>query len=166
MCGWKRLPFALRAAHEDVAEELHLDLLEAVAAATLAAAAAGVEGERARGQSLRHRFRRRGEEFADAIEDAEIERRRRARRARERRLIDHHHLVDAMRAGDRFARARFLLGRLRPCAEADSDRARRGRACFSGTGDAGDAGEDAERNVDVDVSQIVLARAGDRDRRG
>ena len=49
--------FAFRATDIEIAQELHLDFLETGAAATFATAAAGVEGERARGQSLRHRFR-------------------------------------------------------------------------------------------------------------
>ena len=69
----KALPFALGAADEEIAQELHLDLLEAGAATTLAAAAAGVEGERARGQALRHRFRQRGEKLAHSIVEAEVE---------------------------------------------------------------------------------------------
>ena len=50
------LAFALGATHEEIAEKLHLDLLEAGAATALAPTAAGVEGERARGKSLRHRL--------------------------------------------------------------------------------------------------------------
>ena len=42
-CGLVASPLTLRAADEDVAEELHLDLLEAVAPTALAAAGAGVE---------------------------------------------------------------------------------------------------------------------------
>ena len=36
---------------------------------------------------------------------------------------------------------------------------------FPGTGNAGDAGENAERNFDIDVLEIVLGRAGDLDNR-
>ena len=71
-CAAGSVPFAFRAADEDVAEELHLDLLEAIAAATLAAAVAGVEGEGTRGEPLRPASGR-GEELADVIEDAEIQ---------------------------------------------------------------------------------------------
>ena len=113
-------PFAFRAAHIEIAQELHLDLLETGAAAALATAAAGVEGERARGQALRHRFGQRREELAHPIVNAEIKNRRRARGAGERRLIDHHDLADAVRAGHALAGARFLA---RPC---------RGRAGDSG----------------------------------
>ena len=112
----KAAAFAFGATHVEIAQELHLDLLEAGAATAFATAAAGVEGEGARGQSLRHRFRLRGEKLAHAIVESEVENRRRARRAREQRLIDHHDVADAMRAGDRFARAGFLLGSLAPLA--------------------------------------------------
>ena len=70
-----------------------------------------------------------------------------------------------MRAGDRFAGARLLLGRLAfglqqiPIKDVVDERR------FAGTGNAGDAGENAERDFDIDVLQIVFARAGDLDRR-
>ena len=35
---------------------------------------------------------------------------------------------------------------------------------FAGAGDAGDAVENAERDLDVEILQIVFARAGDSDR--
>ena len=78
----KTAAFAFGAAHEDIAEKLHLDLLKAHAAAALAAARAGVEGERARRESLCDGFGRFGEKFADAVVDAEVKRGRGARRAR------------------------------------------------------------------------------------
>ena len=57
----KSLPFALGAADVEIAQELHLNLFETGPGATLATTAAGVERERARGQTLRHRFRLGGE---------------------------------------------------------------------------------------------------------
>src|SRR5205085_2923112 len=108
----KTAAFAFGAANVKIAQELHLDLFKPGAAAAFAAAAAGVERERARRESLRHRFRLRGEKLAHAIVKAEIKNRGRARRAGEQRLIDHHDIADAMRAGDRLARARLLLARL------------------------------------------------------
>ena len=56
-------PFALRATHVEIAQELHLDLLETGAAAPFATTAAGVERERARGQALRHRVGQSREEL-------------------------------------------------------------------------------------------------------
>ena len=101
--------FAFRAAHIKVAQELHLDLLVAGARATFATAVAGVKGKRAGGQSLRQGCWLRGKQFAQSIEQTEIENRRRSRCARQRRLVNHYHLPDAMRSGDRFARARLLI---------------------------------------------------------
>ena len=108
--------FAFGAADVEIAQELHLDLFEAGAAAALATAAPGIERERARGQALRHRFRLRGKKFAHAIVETEIKDRGRSRRAREGRLIHHHDIADPMRARDRFACARLLIGRLFLCA--------------------------------------------------
>ena len=114
--------FALRATDVEIAQELHLDFLETSSAATFATAAPGVERERARGQTLRHRLGQSGEEFAHPIINAEIKNRRRARRARKRRLIDHHDLADPVRAGHTFAGARFFAARYRG-READFDKA-------------------------------------------
>ena len=158
--------FAFGAAHVEIAQELHLDFLETGAATTFAAAAAGIEGERARGQSLRHRFRLRGEKFAHAIVEAEIKNRRRARRARERRLIDHHDVADAMRAGHALACARFLVARFAARAQQIPIKNVVNQRRFAGTGNAGHAGENAEWNFDIDFLEIVFARAGDLDRRG
>ena len=161
----KTAAFAFRAAHIEIAQELHLDLFETGAGAALATAAAGVERERARGQSLRHRFRLRGEKFADAIVKTEIKNRRGTRRARERRLIDHHDVANAMRARDRFARAGFLIGRFAFGAQKIPIKHVVNERRFTGTGNAGHARENAERKIDIDVLQVVFARAGDLDRR-
>ena len=73
--GLEALAVTLRAADKDVAEELHLDFLEAVAGAAVAAALAGIEGKRAGGEAGLGRLGRLGEEFADGIECAEVNRR-------------------------------------------------------------------------------------------
>ena len=36
---------------------------------------------------------------------------------------------------------------------------------FAGAGNAGHAGENAERKIDIDILEVVFARAGDLDRR-
>src|SRR5438874_4221520 len=79
--------FTFRAAHIKIAQELHLDLFEPRARTALAAAAAGIERERARGQTLRHRFRLCGEKFADAIVKSEIKNRRSLGRRAQRRFF-------------------------------------------------------------------------------
>ena len=162
----KAAALAFGATDEKIAQELHLDLLKACATAAFAAAAARVKREGARGQSLRHRFRLRGEKLPNTIVESKIENRRRARGARQHRLIDHHDVADAMRARHRLARARFLLGGrafgLKQVSIQDFVDERR----LSGSGNAGDAVENAQRNLDVEILEIMLPRAGYSDRSG
>jgi hypothetical protein len=66
--GLVALTFALGAGDEEVAEELHLDLLEAIAHATLAAAIATVEAEEAWGEACGFRLWSLGKKGADGIE--------------------------------------------------------------------------------------------------
>ncbi len=63
---------AVRAAQIHVGQELHLHVLEAVAAAGRAAAVAGVEAERARRVAALLRQRLLGEELADGVERADV----------------------------------------------------------------------------------------------
>ena len=77
------LPFALGAGHIQVAEELHLDLLEAIAPAALAAAFTAVEAEEAGRYALRLRIIRLRKERTNVIERTHKHRRRAARCARE-----------------------------------------------------------------------------------
>ena len=157
---------ALRAADEDVAEKLHLDLLEAHPAAALATTHAGVEGKGARGEPVRHGVRRAGEKFADVVEDAEIDRRRGARRARERRLVDHHHLLDLVRAEELLQRAGGFLRREVFGREQISVKHVMHERALARARDAGDARQHAERKLHVDVVQVVLARTFHRDEAG
>src|SRR5205085_11781922 len=76
-------PFALRATHIKIAQELHFDLLEAGPATALAAAAAGIERKRARRQPLRHCLGLRREHFPNAIIEPQVKDRCRARGAGE-----------------------------------------------------------------------------------
>ena len=99
---------AVGAAQVDVGEELHLDVLEAVAAAGRAAAGAGVEAEGARRVAALLRERLGGEERADAVEGADVAGGVRARRLADRRLVDEHHLADPLVAAQRRVPARGL----------------------------------------------------------
>src|SRR5262245_55548951 len=104
-------PFALRATHIEIAQELHLDLLETGAATPFATDAAGIEGESARGQALRHRVGQSREALPHPVINAEVKNRRRTWSAGKRRLINHHDLTDAVRPGYALAGARFLATR-------------------------------------------------------
>src|SRR5437660_4674360 len=70
-----------------------------------------------------------------------------------------------MRAGHAFAGTRLLVERLAFGAQKISIKHVVNERRFAGTRDAGDTGEDADWKMDIDILQIVLARAGDLDRR-
>ena len=88
------------ARHPDVGEEIHLQPIGAVALARLAAAARLVEAEAARLVAANLRLGQLGEQSADLVEDLDVRRRVRARRAADRRLVDVDDLVDVLRAVD------------------------------------------------------------------
>ena len=89
---------AIGAADEYVAEELHFDLLEPGAAAALALALAGVEAEGAGVEPALLGRLRLGEESADVVERADIDRRVGARRLAENGLVHQHHAAEVLSA--------------------------------------------------------------------
>jgi hypothetical protein len=78
-------------------------------------------------------------------------------------LIDHHHFIDAMPAGDGFARANFLAVLLTLSHEQIPVEHIVNQGGLAGTRDAGNAGEDSEWQRNVNVLQIVFARSGNLD---
>ncbi len=152
------LAVAVRAAQVHVGEELHLDVLEAVAAAGRAAAVARVEAEGAGRVLARLRLGRAREQVADGVERADIARRVGARGLADRRLVHHHHLADGVPA----AQAAVPAGRFGGLALGLEQRRvehvlhQRGLAR---AGDARDADQTLERDRDVEVLQVVLRRA-------
>ncbi len=85
------LAVAVGAAQVDVAEELHLDVLEARAAAGGAAPVAAVEAEFGRGVAALARQRRVGKQLADGVPGADVADRVGARGLADGRLVDEHH---------------------------------------------------------------------------
>ena len=90
----------LRAGHENVREKLHLHLLEATALAGFAAPAGRIEGERAGTQTVRLGLWSGSKQPPDMIVGFDIGHRVGARRAPNRRLIDHHHRVNQVSSLD------------------------------------------------------------------
>lgn len=84
---------------EDVAQELHLDLLEAGAAAALALASRRVETERAGRQAALSGGVGLGEHLADVVECADVDGRIRPRGLAERRLVDEQNAPQMPGAG-------------------------------------------------------------------
>ena len=146
------------ARHVDVGQEVHLDLEHAVALAGFAAAALDVEREAAGAVAARARFGHAGEQFADRRQQPGIGRRVGARCAADRRLVDVDHLVEVVEAGDFAVRGRLrrrsveMAGRRRVQRVVDQRRLAR-------AGNAGDAGQQADRQIERDVLQVVAARA-------
>src|SRR4029079_3124389 len=147
----------------DVGQKVHLDLDDAVPLAGLAAAALDVKGEAPRLVAARLALGQACEPFADRREGAGIGRRVRTRRAADRRLVDVDDLVDVLEPLDAVVRG----GRKRGAVELACDRAvervdeqRR----LAAAGDAGDAGEEAERDLGGDVLEVVAARIDDLER--
>ena len=152
---------ALGAGHVEIAEELHLDLLEAVAPAAFAAAVAAVEAEEPGRDALRLCVLGFGEELADRIERADIHRGRAARRARERALVHHHHRADLVAAFDGLHAAGFVFDAFAPLAQEIPEEHIVNERALAAAAHARDAAEHAERDVHVEVFQIVLPRADD-----
>ena len=156
------LAVALLARDVDVRQEVHLDLDLAVAAADLAAAALDVEGEAAGLVAAGAGLLGLGVEVADDVEEADVGRRVRPRRAADRRLVDVDDLVQVLEALDALVGARAhprAVQLVRDGLVEDLvDQRRLARA-----GHARDRGERAERHLDGHVLEVVLARADDLD---
>ena len=149
---------ALRAGDVDVGEELHLDLLEALAGARLAAPAGDVEGERRRRVAAQARRLGRREAGPDQVEGAQVGDRIRPRRRADGRLVDEHDVGDALGAADLAARTRDadrLPAALLEAAVEDLLDQRR----LAGARNAGHRDEAAERDVDIEVLEVVGRRA-------
>src|SRR5687768_12225713 len=157
------LSLAHLARHVDVGEEVHLDLDEAVALARLTAPAFDVEGEAPGAVAADLRLGELGEQLADRREEPRVRRGVRARRAPDRTLVDVDDLVDVLESRDPVVQPRddarpVEVARERLVKDVLDER-RLPRA-----GDARDGDEQAERDLDVDVAQVVLARVVDPDR--
>src|SRR5207248_10075298 len=97
------------AGHFYLRQEAHLDLLDSLAFAGLAAPALGVERKAAGAPAAHSRFVRLGEQAPDRVPEADIGGRARARRLADRRLIDFEHAAEGFRPVDRAA-ARWRRG--------------------------------------------------------
>src|SRR5690554_2926068 len=144
----------------DVGEEVHLDLDRAVALARLAAAALDVEREAAGLVAALARLGRPGEEVADLGEDAGVGGWVRSWGAADRALVDLDDLVDVLDAGDASVGARRGLRPVEGLGQRRAEYRVHERRLARARG-AGHAGERAERDRDVDVLEVVLARALD-----
>src|SRR5205823_4704291 len=150
------------AGHVNVGEKMHLDLGDAVALAGLAAPPLDVEREAPGVVAAAARFRHAGEELADRSEKPGVGRRVRARRAADRALVDAHHLVELLQPRDRFVGRRLGDATVKVPRDRGVQRVVNERG-LPRTRYAGDAYQQPERQREIDVLQVVAARAADGD---
>src|SRR2546427_11065831 len=90
---------AIGAADENIAEKLHLDLLETGAVTTFALPLGGIEAERAGVEAALFGRVGLGKQFANVIERADVNRSVGARRLAERRLVHQHGAAEVLPTG-------------------------------------------------------------------
>src|SRR5690606_30659761 len=146
----------------DVGQEVHLDLDHAVARAGLAATAADVEREPPGLPAAGARVGQLGEDRADLVEALGVGARVRARRAADRALVDGDDLVERLEPGDRSMVADPIAGAVELAGQGRQQDAVDQRA-LAGPADPGDRDQDPEREPNVDVGEVLLARAADPD---
>lgn len=146
------------ARHVDVRQEVHLHLDDAIPLARLAAAPLHVEGEAARLIAARARLLGAGEQLADRGEQAGVGGRVGARGTADGALVDVHHLVQVLQPLDAAIGGRGRLGRLVQLTVGDAKQGVVDQGRLAGAGDPGDAGHHPDRQVQVDVAQVVAAR--------
>src|SRR6266550_999042 len=150
------------ALHVNVGQEVHFDAALTFALTSLAASAGDVEGEASRLVSPLARFGQHGVEVANRRENAGIGCGIGARSAADGRLVDSNDLVDQLRSGDGLVGAGFLAGTIElPGQRAVQDVIDQGR--FAGAGNTGHNRHHAERKNNVEILEVVLARAQDGD---
>ena len=152
------LAVAIGAAQVDVAEELHLHMLEPRATAGGAAPVAAVEAELGRGIAALARQRRIGKQLAQRVPRADITHRVGACGLADRRLVDKHHIGQQLGTEQAVVPARRLGG----AAEMAHQRRRQHilhQRGFAGATDPSDADQTLQRNLDRHILQIMFTHA-------
>ena len=149
------------AAHVNVGQEVHFDGLHARTAALLAAAALDVERETSCFETANLCVGRRFEQFPDIAEHVGIGRRIAARRTADRRLVDHHQLVDICDSFDRIVFERLIIGMVQVTVKRRAQR-RIDQRRLAATAYTRHTDHHPEREIDRNVLQVVAARTANR----
>ena len=148
-------PVAVGAAQVDVAQELHLHMLETASAAGGAAPGSRVEAEGARGVAALHRQGLGGEELANGVEGADVAGRVGAGGAADGRLVDQHHLGDLLVPQDGAVAAGWVgRGSLELAQGVVADLLRQGR--LARAAHPGDDGQPTQGNGHVNPLEVVF----------
>src|SRR5208337_4075439 len=140
-----------------VREKIHFDAAEAFSLAGFATPAFHVEAEAPGAVTALAGFREHGKELANGGEDAGVGGGIRARRAANGRLIDLDDFVDVLDSKKHTVRAGRLHGAIELLRQDAVENVVDQRG-FSGPGDAGDNGEQAQRKGDIEILQVVGVR--------
>ena len=147
--------FAHRAGDPDVGQKVHLQPRAAVAFAGLAAAAGDIEAEPARLVPPPLGLRHLGEQVADLVEDLDVRARIGPWRAADRRLVDRDHLVQQRQAFDGLVSTRLALAPIEVSPQGfDQDVV--DQRTLARARDASNTDEQAQRDLGVDVLQVVV----------
>ena len=162
--GFAVVAFAVAdvAGDEDVRQEVHFDFDDAVALAGFAPSAFDVKGEPPRRVAARACFLGAGEEFTDGGEDAGVGGRVGARCAADGRLVDVDDFVEVIQSFDAFVGGGVVAGAVDVFGGGFGQGFVNQRG-FAAAGDAGDAGEEADGDVQGEVFQVVAAGADEVD---
>ena len=154
------LSFAFGAGEVEVGEELHFDFFEAVAETAFAATSAGVEGEEARLEAGGFGIGGEGEELSDGFEGSEVDGGGRLGGFGEGSLVDELDGVDAafgeLEAMDG---GRFFGGLLAEFFAEIEVESVVGEGGLSAARNSGEAGEEVEREGEIEVAEIVFINA-------
>ena len=148
------------AGHVDVGQEVHLHALHPVALAGLAPPALHVEAEAARGVAVHPRLGQEGEEVADQVEELGVGRGVAAGGPADGTLVDVDDLVDPVKTLDPGVFPRHQLGAVEVTREGAVKDVAHQRG-LPRSRHPGHGGEDTKGDLDVQVAEVVLARADD-----
>ena len=140
---------------------MHLDRDDAVALAGFASPTLDVEGKAAGTVAAHPRFGQLREEVADMGEQSRISGRIGPRSASNRALIDVDNAVQMRNSVDRLIGAGALVAAIEPLRQRPVKRVQH-QGGLARSRHSRDTGNHTQRNGDVEVAQVVLARALDR----
>ena len=156
-------PVALFAGHPDIGQEIHVELGGAVPLAGLAAAAGHVEAEATSLPAALLRVGQHREQDADVVPHLHIRGGVAPRRAADRRLVDHDHLVEMVGTRDRVEVSGSGDLAPQPSPQLRLQHVAHQRA-LAAARDARHAHQLTERDLDVDSSKVVVPHTLEHER--
>ena len=158
------LALAHIARHVDVREKVHFYLDQAITLTGFTASALHVEGETPRAITAGAGLRHAREQFTDRGKQPGVSRRVGARRSANRALVDVDDLVQVLQPLDAVVRGCFQRGGAIECGGAERVERVVDEGRFTRAGNPGYTGQQADRNFQIHIAQVVAAGALERQR--